>query len=271
MVLSLVAMSSSFSNDPKINPDNNLRSSGVDPSSPSKKSASSNEKKHLIHDRKGQEGKQKQNVLNIKSRKKMFNITEGILFEFEVANLDTTTQEKSSGKFVVWTRPSWSPLGVKRFEQLSEDKYWEGCFVFRVIPKFVAQFGINPRLSKRYAPIEDEPFPTDKRISNSRGTITFAMSGTNTRSTQVYVNTKKQGNAYLDKEGFLPFGKVVKGMEVVDQFYEGYGETKQGLFWSKGNEYLKEKFPKMAYITAVKMLEVEDLDFSGIDTDVFAS
>ena len=64
---------------------------------------------------------------------------EGRLIKFEVENLDGG----SSGTFTVRTRPDWAPRGVERFEALTENKFWDGCRVFRVLPGFIAQFGIN--------------------------------------------------------------------------------------------------------------------------------
>mmetsp|Transcript_33447 Transcript_33447/g.40984 ORF Transcript_33447/g.40984 Transcript_33447/m.40984 type:complete len:99 (-) Transcript_33447:184-480(-) len=98
------------------------------------------------------------------------------------------------------------------------------------------------------------------------------MSGKNTRSVQVYINTNHRGNAYLDREGFLPFGKVIKGMDVVDRFYGGYGETKQGLFWRKdGRELVRKQFPKMAVITDARLLQVDELDSVGVSAQMFVS
>ena len=60
-------------------------------------------------------------------------------------------------------------------------------------------------------------------------------------------------NSRLDKEGFVPIGKVIEGMQVVDQLYAGYGETagggmrggKQGKIFEDGNAYLDREFPKL--------------------------
>ena len=63
----------------------------------------------------------------------------GKLIEFTVDNLDGG----GSGKFVIKTHPEWAPIGAERFETLSSNGFFEGCRIFRVLPGFVSQFGIN--------------------------------------------------------------------------------------------------------------------------------
>jgi peptidyl-prolyl cis-trans isomerase A (cyclophilin A) len=117
----------------------------------------------------------------------------------------------------------------------------------------MVQFGIHgdPKVNTvwRNARIQDDPVTQ----SNKRGMITFATSGPNSRTTQVFINYKD--NVMLDKMGFSPFGQVTEGMETVDGLYKDYGEgapkgrgPSQGRLQAEGNVYLKAEFPKLDYI-----------------------
>jgi len=155
-------------------------------------------------------------------------------------------------------KPEWAPRGVARFEELVTAGFYKDCRFFRVLPDFISQFGINgdPTVMSKWrsASIPDDPV----KVSNSRGTVVFATAGPNTRTTQIFVNTRPQGNDFLDKQGFAPFGVVLgDGMQLIDKLYAGYGEgapggkgPNQGLIQSKGNVYLKEKFPSLSYISS---------------------
>jgi peptidyl-prolyl cis-trans isomerase A (cyclophilin A) len=161
--------------------------------------------------------------------------------------------DTSKGTFVVEVHRDWAPNGADRFYNLVKNGYFTDVRFFRVLDGFMAQFGINgePGVSAvwREANIKDDPV----KQSNSRGTITFATAGPNTRTTQVFINFGD--NAGLDGQGFSPFGKVVSGMDVVDSLYSGYGEgapnghgPQQGVVQSLGNAYLQKAFPKLDYI-----------------------
>mmetsp|Transcript_120938 Transcript_120938/g.170154 ORF Transcript_120938/g.170154 Transcript_120938/m.170154 type:complete len:276 (+) Transcript_120938:153-980(+) len=179
--------------------------------------------------------------------------TTGRIVELQVANLDGV--EGKTGTVKIQLRPEWAPRGVQRFEELTEIKFFDDTRVFRVLPGFVAQFGINgdPQVQSQWRSksIPDDPV----KVSNTRGTVVFATAGPNTRTTQIFVNTRQEGNAFLDRQGFSPFGQVIEGMDIVDQLYAGYGEGQpagkgpnQGLIQAKGNAYLKDQYPKLSYI-----------------------
>ena len=179
----------------------------------------------------------------------------GRMIEFTVNNLDG--EEGKTGTFTVQTRPDWAPLGAERFETLASNSFFENCRIFRVLPGFVAQFGINgdPTIQSKWRSqsLKDDPV----KVTNKRGTIVFATAGPNTRTTQIFVNLSDR-NSFLDKQGFSPLGEVISGMDVVDRFYAGYGEgapsgkgPNQGLIQAKGKSYLESSYPKLSYFSKV--------------------
>ena len=179
--------------------------------------------------------------------------TPGSVIAFEFSNLDGV--EGKTGTVKIQLYPEWAPKGVERFEELTRVGFWNDCRIFRVLPGFVVQFGINgdpaTQAKWRANSLSDDPV----KVSNDRGTVTFATAGANTRTTQIFISTRDQGNAFLDKQGFAPIGKVIQGMDIVDQCFAGYGEgapagkgPNQGLIQLRGNSYLKETYPKLSYI-----------------------
>src|ERR1700719_4133826 len=125
--------------------------------------------------------------------------------------------DTSKGPFVVEVHRDWSPNGADRFYNLVKNGFYDDVRFFRVISGFMVQFGINgdPKISApwRSAQIKDDPV----KQSNKRGFITFATSGPNSRTTQVFINFGDNGR--LDGMGFSSFGQVTTGMNVVDALY----------------------------------------------------
>jgi len=149
----------------------------------------------------------------------------------------------------------WAPLGAKRFLDLVDDGYMDGCKMYRVVPGFMVQWGINGDLAKYnkwYAQkIKDDPV----KKSNTRGMLSFATSGPDARSCQIFINFADNGS--LDDQGFSPFAEIVDGgMVHVDKIYDGYGESEprgkgpnQGALKEQGETYLAN-FPKLTMIAA---------------------
>jgi peptidyl-prolyl cis-trans isomerase A (cyclophilin A) len=161
--------------------------------------------------------------------------------------------DTSKGVFVIDVRREWAPVGADRFYNLVKNGFYDENRFFRVISGFMVQFGINgnPQVSTpwRNAQIKDDPV----KQSNKRGFITFATSGPNSRTTQVFINFGD--NARLDGMGFASFGQVSSGMNVVDQLYADYGEgapsgrgPNQGRIQGEGNAYLTRDFPNLDFV-----------------------
>jgi peptidyl-prolyl cis-trans isomerase A (cyclophilin A) len=161
------------------------------------------------------------------------------------ARFDTT-----KGVFVIEVTRAWAPRGADRFHELVQANFYDGARFFRVVPRFVVQFGLKgvPATDRHWSQmtIPDDPVTQN----NARGTITFAKAGPASRTTQVFINL--QDNFALDKQGFPPFGKVISGMDVVDQLYKVYGDgppsgvgPEQGRIRTEGNEYLDRYFARL--------------------------
>jgi peptidyl-prolyl cis-trans isomerase A (cyclophilin A) len=167
--------------------------------------------------------------------------------------------QTTKGDFVVQVTRAWAPLGADRFYNLVKNGFYTDASFFRVLPGFVVQFGISARpdvsASWKDATIPDDPVTQ----SNLLGTVTFATAGPNTRTTQVFINLAD--NSKLDGMGFAPFGKVVSGMDVVNNLYSGYGEgaprgngPDQGRITAEGKAYLDKDFPKLDSIKSAEFV-----------------
>jgi peptidyl-prolyl cis-trans isomerase A (cyclophilin A) len=169
--------------------------------------------------------------------------------------------ETTKGDFVIDVTRAWAPEGADRFYNLVKIGFFDDVAFFRVVDGFMVQFGISgmPEVSTKWrnAKIPDDPVTQ----SNTRGMVTFATSGANSRTSQVFINFADR-NTFLDGSGFAPFGKVSSGMDIVDALYKGYGEgapkgrgPSQGRIQSDGNTYLKAEFPKLDYVKKAEILK----------------
>eukprot|EP00998_Keelungia_sp_KM082_P005727 NODE_2027_length_1155_cov_46.116732_g2010_i0.p1 GENE.NODE_2027_length_1155_cov_46.116732_g2010_i0~~NODE_2027_length_1155_cov_46.116732_g2010_i0.p1 ORF type:complete len:297 (-),score=105.68 NODE_2027_length_1155_cov_46.116732_g2010_i0:265-1095(-) len=168
-----------------------------------------------------------------------------------------TDVKKGDGVFRVDVTRSLAPLGADRFYELCDSGFFENVGFFRVVDGFVVQFGLaaDPALTAKWESkkLQDDPVASH----NTRGTVTFATSGPNTRTTQLFINLGDNSGS-LDGQGFAPFGSVSQGMDVVDSIYSGYGEQPdQGAITREGTAYLKKHFEKLNYIVSTKIVKGE--------------
>ena len=170
--------------------------------------------------------------------------------------------ETSRGNFMVVARRAWAPRGADRFYHLTKHGYYDGAYFFRVVENFVAQFGM-PGDPKVYAAWRDRRIEDDSvRHSNTRGTVSFASQGPNTRSVQLFINLKDNVNLDTFGGGFAPIAEVTEGMSVVDALYDGYGEgaprglgPRQDMIAAQGNSYLRRNFSQLDFIRRAAVVQ----------------
>jgi peptidyl-prolyl cis-trans isomerase A (cyclophilin A) len=160
----------------------------------------------------------------------------------------------TKGDVIIEVTRAWAPNGADRFYNLVRAGYFTDVPFFRVISGFMAQFGISGK--REIAAVWASANIPDDRVmqSNKRGMVTYAQSSAkNSRSTQIFINYGD--NSRLDADGFAPFGKVIEGMDNVDKFYSGYGDTPDQMrFQAAGQPYLDRSFPKLDKIISASLV-----------------
>jgi peptidyl-prolyl cis-trans isomerase A (cyclophilin A) len=175
--------------------------------------------------------------------------------------LFTVRLETSKGNIDVEVHREWAPLGADRFRELVTGGYFDDNRFFRVVAGRWAQFGISgkPDVASawRTRTIPDDP----RRESNVRGTVAFAFAVPNGRTTQVYIALSDL-SATQDPQGFAPFGRVVRGMDVADRLNAEYGENsgsgiragRQQPLFDGGNAFLDREFPRLDRIIRARVI-----------------
>jgi cyclophilin family peptidyl-prolyl cis-trans isomerase len=127
--------------------------------------------------------------------------------------------ETNMGKFVIELDPARAPLTVANFLEYVHSGFYSGTVFHRVIANFIAQAGA---FDEKYG--EKKPRPgianeSGNGLSNRRGTVGLARSAEpHSGDAQFFINLAD--NAGLDPQptrwGYAVFGRVVEGMNVVD-------------------------------------------------------
>ena len=170
--------------------------------------------------------------------------------------------ETTQGNFDIEAKRVWSPEGVDRLYQLIKNEFYTDIAIFRVVPGFVAQFGIhNDSLvnsSWRRFKIADEEVVE----SNDFMTISFARGGVKTRTTQIFINLKKNKRldalAYSGVKGFPVIAKVIAGKDNILKFYDGYGDRlgmRQDSLNRYGNKFIRTNYPEIDFIKKAYILK----------------
>jgi cyclophilin family peptidyl-prolyl cis-trans isomerase len=172
--------------------------------------------------------------------------------EVEAVRLDTT-----AGDVLIEVYPQAAPNAAKRFLELVRSGFYDDTPVSRVVPGFVAQFGVNWR--DPHKSWENRHFMDDPTLfALERGTLAFAKAGPNTNSTQVFINYRENNRLAEPQFNFTVFGKVVEGMDVVEDFVQvgdPSGGLDQGRLWADGGAYLESLPVRPTMIESATVVE----------------
>lgn len=158
----------------------------------------------------------------------------------QITRAVTVVLETTAGDVAIEVYPEAAPNAAQRFVELVQSGFYDDTPVSRVVPGFVAQFGVNWRTGHRSW--QHRTFDDDASLfALERGTLAFAKAGPNTNSTQVFINYRQNNQLAVPEYNFTVFGKVVDGMDVVDSFVQ-VGDPSGGLdqtrLWDDGEAYL---------------------------------
>lgn len=181
----------------------------------------------------------------------------------------------TTGDLTAVIKPGWSPRGAARFLDLINIKYFDGCALNRVVKGFLTQFGISAdyQMRTKYR-MEDIKDDAPQGIAFQQGYMSYAGSGPNSRSSEVFIVMPGTSERQLHNFGSenpweTPFGYVEQEdlRNVVDQ-WESYGDMPpwgtgpdpQHIYKKDGYEYLKREFPKMSYIHECRIVSTASED-----------
>jgi cyclophilin family peptidyl-prolyl cis-trans isomerase len=169
----------------------------------------------------------------------------------------TADMETSKGTVTLEFTRAQAPNGVDHFYNLARAGFYDDTRFFRVVPGFVAQFGVarDPAVESVWG---SKSIRADSvRDSNVRGTLTFAQFKPTDRSVMLFINIRD--NVNLDTLKFAPIGHVTQGMDVVDSLYSNYGEIPMSdpplgdpkKLFGQTNTWLDARFPKLDRIIKI--------------------
>ena len=113
-----------------------------------------------------------------------------------------------------------APNTVKNFITLAEKGFYNGLIFHRVIPNFMIQGGCPNGSGSGGPGYKIDCELTGGNQYHDRGVLSMAHAGRNTGGSQFFICHSRQNTAHLDRNHTV-FGKVIKGLEVIDTIQQG--------------------------------------------------
>jgi peptidyl-prolyl cis-trans isomerase B (cyclophilin B) len=113
-----------------------------------------------------------------------------------------------------------APKTVENFVKLSKDGFYDGLNFHRVIPNFVIQGGCPDGTGAGGPGYSIDCELDGDNQYHDRGVLSMAHAGRNTGGSQFFICHSRDNTAHLDRNHTC-FGKVVEGLDVIDQIQVG--------------------------------------------------
>jgi len=165
-----------------------------------------------------------------------------VSFADEKEKLPQVELKTNKGDIVLELFEDEAPNTVANFVSLVENKFYDGLKFHRVIAGFMAQGG-DPKGTGSGGPgyrIKCECYRKD-RHKHARGVISMAHAGRDTGGSQFFITFEE--TAHLDGKHTV-FGRVIKGLDVVDKLKQGDKIEKATVLVKRDHEYKPETLPK---------------------------
>ena len=118
-----------------------------------------------------------------------------------------------------------APNTVKNFIDLSKSGFYDGLTFHRVIPNFVIQGGCPNGIGNGGPGYKIDCELTGDNQHHDKGVLSMAHAGRNTGGSQFFICHSRDNTAHLDRNHTC-FGKVIEGLEVIDDIRQGDVITK---------------------------------------------
>ena len=128
--------------------------------------------------------------------------------------------QTDKGVMVVEFYEKDAPIAVKNFINLSEKGFYDGLTFHRVIPNFMIQGGCPKGTGSGGPGYTIACELTGENQYHDKGVLSMAHAGRNTGGSQFFICHNRENTKHLDRNHTC-FGKVVEGLDIIDQIKQG--------------------------------------------------